>query len=154
MYLPDCYSMRFTTYWITIWFIDDAKLVFVCLLDDLILDFCYGNLETGNRWAGTRIDHHLYLTSEPTNQVEKSSVLINFRPLVIMDGCNKCFELTTVSTLNIMDPLKCSRNITPAPRKNELLQLKWPNNRLSFNVYMPETGIIFGNYDISLIPPW
>ena len=34
---------------ITIWLINDAMIIFVCLLDDLILGFCYGNLtwETG-----------------------------------------------------------------------------------------------------------
>ena len=34
---------------ITIWLIDDVMLIFVCLLDDLILGFCYSNLrrETG-----------------------------------------------------------------------------------------------------------
>ena len=31
-------------YWITIWLIDDAMLIFFCLLDDLILGFCYSNL--------------------------------------------------------------------------------------------------------------
>ena len=37
------------TYWITIWLIDDVMLIFVCLLDDLILGYCYSNLtqETG-----------------------------------------------------------------------------------------------------------
>ena len=40
-------------YRITIWLIDDVKLVFLCLLDDLILSFCFSNLDTGNRWART-----------------------------------------------------------------------------------------------------
>ena len=31
-------------YRITIWLIDDIMLIFVCLLDDLILGFCYSNL--------------------------------------------------------------------------------------------------------------
>ena len=36
-------------YRISIWTIDDVKLVFfACLLDDLILGFCYSNLDTGN----------------------------------------------------------------------------------------------------------
>ena len=37
-------------YRITIWLIDEVKFVLVCLLDDLILGFCYSNLDTGNRW--------------------------------------------------------------------------------------------------------
>ena len=40
--------------------IDDVKFVLVCLLDDLILGFCYRNLDTGNQWTRT--------TSEPTNK--------------------------------------------------------------------------------------
>ena len=56
-------------YQITIWMIDDVQFVLVCLLDDLILGFCYSNLDTGNRWARTRIDYHPCITSEPTNQV-------------------------------------------------------------------------------------
>ena len=35
-------------YRITIWLIDDA--MFVCLLDELILGFCYSNFDMGNRW--------------------------------------------------------------------------------------------------------
>ena len=43
LYLPHCYSMRVTQpYRITIWFIDDVMLVFVCLLFDLILGFVTG----------------------------------------------------------------------------------------------------------------
>ena len=42
---------------------------FVCLLNDLILGFCYSNLDTGNRWTRARIDYHPFITSEPTNQV-------------------------------------------------------------------------------------
>ena len=36
-------------YWITFWLVDDAVLIVVCLLDDLILSFCYRDLswETG-----------------------------------------------------------------------------------------------------------
>ena len=56
-------------YRITIWLIDDVKFVLVCLLDDLILGFCYSNLDTGNRWTRARIDYHPCITSEPTNQV-------------------------------------------------------------------------------------
>ena len=71
MYLPDCYSMIF--YHLIelpfIWLIDDVKFVLICLLDDLILGFCYINLDTVNRWTRTRIDYHSYITSEPTNQV-------------------------------------------------------------------------------------
>ena len=45
------------------------KLVFACLLDDLILGFCYSNLDIGNWWTRNRIDYHSCITSEPTNQV-------------------------------------------------------------------------------------
>ena len=53
---------------ITIWLIDDVKFVLVCLLDDLILGFCYSNLDAGNRWARTCIGYHPCITSKPTNQ--------------------------------------------------------------------------------------
>ena len=56
-------------YRITIWLIDDVKLVLVCLLGDLILGFCYSSLDTGNRWTRTHIDYHPCITSEPTNQM-------------------------------------------------------------------------------------
>ena len=42
------------SYRITIWLIDDAKFILVCLLDDSILGFCYSNLDTGNLWTRTR----------------------------------------------------------------------------------------------------
>ena len=51
-------------YWITIWLIDDAMSIFVCLLNDLILGFCYSNLT----WEAC-INYHPCITSEPTNQV-------------------------------------------------------------------------------------
>ena len=59
----------FPPYRITIWLIDDVKFVLVCLLDDLILGFCYSNLDTGNRWTWTRNDYHPCITREPTKQV-------------------------------------------------------------------------------------
>ena len=31
--------------------------------------FCYGSLDTGNRWPRTCIDYHPCITSKPTNQV-------------------------------------------------------------------------------------
>ena len=49
------------------WLIDDA--MFVCLLDELILGFCYSDFDMRNRWIWTRIDYHPCTTSEPTNQV-------------------------------------------------------------------------------------
>ena len=55
------------------WLIDDAVLV--CLLDDLILGFCYNYLNTGNQWIWTCNDYHLCITIEPTNQVCYSSTL-------------------------------------------------------------------------------
>ena len=55
-------------YRVTIWLIDDVTLVFVCLRNDSILAFFLQQLETGNRWTRTRIDYHLCITTEPTNQ--------------------------------------------------------------------------------------
>ena len=49
------------------WLIDDA--MFVCLLDELILDFLLPRIDMGNRWISTRIDYHPYMTSELTNQM-------------------------------------------------------------------------------------
>ena len=49
------------------WLMDDA--MFVCLLGDLILGFCYSNFDMRNRWIWTSIDYHPCITSEPTNQV-------------------------------------------------------------------------------------
>ena len=48
LYLSDCYSMRFTTL-SNYHLIDDVMLNFVCLLDDLILSYCYRNSDTRNR---------------------------------------------------------------------------------------------------------
>ena len=57
-------------YRIIICLIDDVKLVFiVCLLNDLMLGFCYSNLDTGNRWTRSCIEYRPCITSEPTNQV-------------------------------------------------------------------------------------
>ena len=64
----------FPPYRITIWLID-VKFVLVCSLDDLILGFCYNNLDTGNRWTRTRIDYHPCITSQPTNQL--SRIILN-----------------------------------------------------------------------------
>ena len=49
------------------WLIDDA--MFVCLLDELILDFCCSDFDIGNQWIWTCIDYHPCITSKPTNQV-------------------------------------------------------------------------------------
>ena len=46
---------------------DDA--MFVCLLDELILGFCFSDFDMRNRSISTRIDYHPCITSEPTNQV-------------------------------------------------------------------------------------
>ena len=54
-------------YRITIWLIDDVKLVFVCLQNDLILACLIQQFETGNQWIRTRINYRPW--SEPTNQV-------------------------------------------------------------------------------------
>ena len=58
------------------WLIDDA--MFVCLLDELILGFCYSDFDMGNRWIWTRIDYHPCITSEPTNHVCYFSSRFNF----------------------------------------------------------------------------
>ena len=49
------------------WLIDDA--MFDCLLDELILSFCYSEFDMENWWIWTHIDYHRCITSEPTNQV-------------------------------------------------------------------------------------
>ena len=54
-------------YRLTIWLVDEMKFVLVFLLDDLILGFCYSNLDTGNRWTRTRIDYQPCIASKPTN---------------------------------------------------------------------------------------
>ena len=66
--------MRFTTLWndhLIDWRCEVS--FFVCLFNDLILSFCYSNLDTGNRWTQTRIEptNQVYyiIESEPTNQV-------------------------------------------------------------------------------------
>ena len=56
-------------YRITIWLIHEVKFFLVCLLDDLILGFCFNRLDTGNQWTQTRLDDHPCITSQPTNQV-------------------------------------------------------------------------------------
>ena len=54
-------------YRITIWLIDDVMLIFVCLIDDLTLGFCFFQSDTGNRWPRSRIDYYAYITSKLTN---------------------------------------------------------------------------------------
>ena len=68
--LPDRYSLRFSLlielpfdWWC------EVCVFSLFLPDDLVLDFCYSNLGSGNRWTRARIDHHPCITSEPTNQV-------------------------------------------------------------------------------------
>ena len=53
---------------LSFWLIDDAMLFSVCLLDGLVLDFCYSNLslETGGIELTLTIT---LITSEPTNEV-------------------------------------------------------------------------------------
>ena len=60
LYLPDCYSMSFTNLWnycLIGWWCE----ISFCLLDGLILVFCYSNFDMGNRWTQTRIDYILVL---------------------------------------------------------------------------------------------
>ena len=60
LYLPDCYSMSFTNLWnycLIGWWCE----ISFCLLDDLILVFCYSNFDMGNRWTQTRINYILVL---------------------------------------------------------------------------------------------
>ena len=55
---------------ITICLINDKfNSFFFCLLDELILSFCYSSFDMENRWTHIRIDYHSSTTSEPTNQV-------------------------------------------------------------------------------------
>ena len=59
------------SYRITIWLIDDVKLIFVCLLFVLILGFLLQLFDTGDQWTQTHIGYHPCITSEPTNQALK-----------------------------------------------------------------------------------
>ena len=64
---------------------------------------------------------------------------INTVPLQIFyNGCLQYVLWNKHSVLEIMDRFKCSREIM-TDRRNGLLQLMSWNNRLSPNVYMPET---------------
>ena len=70
LYLRHCYSTRFTTlsknnHLIDWW----CEVIYVCLLGDLILGFCFSNFDTGNRWIQKRIDYQPCIKNEPTNQV-------------------------------------------------------------------------------------
>ena len=42
---------------------------FVCIRDDLILAFLLQQFEMGNWWIRTHMNYHLFITSEPTNEV-------------------------------------------------------------------------------------
>ena len=52
----------------TIWLTDDAMLMslFIWWSDSR---FLLQQFDRGNQWTRTRIDYHLFITSEPTNQV-------------------------------------------------------------------------------------
>ena len=58
-----------TPYWITIWLIDWLidNAMFICLIDELILGFCYSDFDIGNWRIRTRIDYNPCITSEPIN---------------------------------------------------------------------------------------
>ena len=69
LYLPDCYSMKFTTlsnYHLIDWWCEVSFCLITWWFDSRILGFGYSNLDTGNPWTRTRIDYHLCITSEPT----------------------------------------------------------------------------------------
>ena len=53
-----------THYWITIWLIDHAMLIFVCLLDNWILEFCLNNLrqKTGEFQLPSIMTHSIIYT--------------------------------------------------------------------------------------------
>ena len=69
MYLPDCYSMRFTTL-SNYHLIDWCDIKFFCLFtwwfDSSF--FLLQQFEMGNWWIRTHIDYYPCITSEPTNQ--------------------------------------------------------------------------------------
>ena len=75
LYLPDCYSMRFTTlsnFHLIDWWCDVS---FICLSDDLIQGFCFSYwhgkpvdlTSPGNPWTWPRKDYHFCITSKPTD---------------------------------------------------------------------------------------
>ena len=71
-------------YRITIWLINDVMLIFVFLLDDLILSFCYSNLsrETGGLELASTITLVLQANYKCTS-VQITSVLVTPNPYKI-----------------------------------------------------------------------
>ena len=51
------------------WLIDGVMFIFVCLLDDLILGFCYTDLTREANAFELALTYYPCITSEPTNQV-------------------------------------------------------------------------------------
>ena len=69
LYLPGCYSMRFTTlsnYHFIDWWWNFGFRFFTCWFDSRFLLQLF---EHWNRWTRTRIVYHLCISSEPTNQM-------------------------------------------------------------------------------------
>ena len=62
--------------WNTIWLIDEKMLISVCLHDDFLLGFLLQQIDIGNRWIWTCIGYYPYITSEPTNQMRLSLLLL------------------------------------------------------------------------------
>ena len=71
-----------------------ADEMFVCLLNELVLGFCYSDFDMGNQWIWTRIDRHPCIINEPTNQVCWSSALVNYFKYLVQ-ASNKLYPPTT-----------------------------------------------------------
>ena len=46
-----------------------ADEMFVCLLNELVLGFCYSDFDMGNQWIWTRIEYYPCVTSKSSSQV-------------------------------------------------------------------------------------
>ena len=96
MCLPDCYSMRFATlsnYHLSDWLI--MQCLFVCLLDELILGFCYSDLtlETGG------FEKLVDLSASPNRYVTCPSKLSQNRKRLWQNAYDSCCWWSTPNLL-------------------------------------------------------
>ena len=82
----------------TIWLVDDAMLIFVCLLVDLILRFVTAIWHERNRWTRTRVEYHSYITTKPINRND-SIIIIWF--LFLFQIYHVCIVKLNISALRL-----------------------------------------------------
>ena len=107
----------------TIWLVDDAMLIFVCLLVDFILRFVTAIWHERNWWTRTRVEYHPCITTKPINRND-SIIIIWF--LFLFQIYHVCIVKLNISALLL-----------------EVVWVKWAykyqifptilNNNLSFN---------------------